>query len=123
MSRIADIFPSPDREVPEPDEIAVARQVVARFDPHLALEDGFILRNECEFRYRRIPYSLDRRLNRFCDRKLRYDQGDVFVVVGRVNAGKLEAFRRQVETAFPDLASRLQSEGVAGEPAGISLAR
>lgn len=109
LSRIADVYPSPGRTAAEADEVAVARRVVARFDPHLALdEEGFILRAECEFRYRRIPYSLDRRLNRFCDRKLRYDEGDVFVVIGRVRPEKLEAFRRQVETACPDLVSHLR---------------
>jgi hypothetical protein len=109
LSRIADIYPSPDRTAAEADEVAVARRVAARFDSHLALdEEGFILHGECEFRYRRIPYSLDRRLNRFCDRKLRYDEGDVFVVVGRVRPEKLETFCRQVETSCPDLVSHLR---------------
>jgi len=123
LSRIADLYPSPDRTAADADEVAVARRVAARFDPHLALdEEGFILRGECEFRYRRPPYSLDRRLNRFCDRKLRSEEGDVFVAVGRVRPEKLEDFRRQVETACPDLLGHLRGAAAAGGNVEESLA-
>jgi hypothetical protein len=111
MARVADLFPSPEREATEPDRVRVARQVVARFDPHLPLDERtFVLRGECEFRYRRIPYSRDRRLNRFCDRRLRYDDGDVFVVVGQVVPRRLERFLRQVRQAYPDLGAALDGQ-------------
>ena len=93
MRRFADIVPSPSRATPAADEIEAARHVVARFDAHIPLdEERLVLRNECRFRYRRLPLSRDRALNRFCLRELRYDEGDVFVVVGRVAPEKLERF-------------------------------
>lgn len=108
LSRIAEICPGPERPQPAAGELAIARAVVARFDPHLALEEEhLILRGECEFRYRRTPYSPDRRLNRFCDRHLRSDEGDVFVVVGRIRPDRLAGFFDQVEAAFPRLLASL----------------
>ncbi|MBV9427094.1 MAG: hypothetical protein JO084_05195 [Bradyrhizobiaceae bacterium] len=93
IQQIADMFPSPGREVPREDELRVARAVVARFDPHVGFEPAsFILRNECEFRYRRMPASLDRNLTRFCCERLRHDEGDVFVVVGTVNPDRLGSY-------------------------------
>lgn len=110
MSRLSELFPGPDRQAPTAEEQRVARQVAQRFDGHLELDDRtFILRNECEFRYRRLPKSLDRRLNRFCERSLRYDQGDVFVAVGRAERAKVEAFLGQVRAAFGDLLAALES--------------
>jgi hypothetical protein len=110
MSRLSELFPGPDRQAPTDEEQRVARRVAQRFDGHLDFDDRtFILRNECEFRYRRLPRSLDRRLNRFCDRSLRYDQGDVFVVVGRADQAKVEAFLDQVREAFGDLLATFES--------------
>jgi acetylornithine deacetylase/succinyl-diaminopimelate desuccinylase-like protein len=42
-----------------------------------------VLREECDFFHRRIPYSTDRAVNRLCDERLRYAAGDTFVLVGR----------------------------------------
>jgi len=110
MSRLASIYPSPDRDAPEPEETSIARRVVERFDAHLALDDtGFVLRKECEFRYRRLPLSPDRRLNRFCTERLNYDEGDVFVVVGRVEPEKMAAFARQVTSTHAELVARFES--------------
>jgi hypothetical protein len=93
MLRFADIVPSPSRAWPTADELNIARLVAARFDRHIPLDEArLILRNECNFRYRRVPLSRDRALNRFCLSALRYEEGDVFVVVGRVNSVKLERF-------------------------------
>jgi hypothetical protein len=111
ISRLSDLYPHPDRRSPTPEERAVARRVARRFDGHLALdEERFILRNECEFRYRRIPYGFDRRLNRFCERSLRYDEGDVFVVVGRADRAKVEAFLTQVREVFGGWLTALDRE-------------
>jgi hypothetical protein len=67
--------------------------VLARFDPEIPFDDtGFILREECLFRYRKLPLSLDRRLTEFCTQRLRIDSGDVFMVVGTVRPEKLLPF-------------------------------
>ena len=93
MQRIAEVYPSPDRAVPRREEQAVARAVLARFDPEIPFDDvGFILREECLFRYRKLPVSLDRRLTQFCTERLRIESGDVFMVVGTVRPEKLLPF-------------------------------
>jgi hypothetical protein len=93
MQRIAEVYPCPDRAVPRPEEQAIARAVLARFDPEIPFDDtGFILREECLFRYRKLPLSLDRRLTQFCTQRLRIDSGDVFMVVGTVRPEKLTAY-------------------------------
>lgn len=108
MSQIADVYPSLERNPPGRKELGVAIRVAQRFDAHLSLEHGsFILRNECEFRYKRLPYSPNRQINRFCDEELRYDQGDVFVLVGRVNADKINNFCHRVEQLHPNLVTAL----------------
>lgn len=108
LSRVAAIYPSPDRDAPDADERAVAERVADRFDPHLAFDAAtFVLRRECEFRYARMPWSVDRRLNRFCRERLDIDAGDVFVVVGRVVPAKVEQFTSHVDRAFPELMGAL----------------
>ncbi|WP_027584358.1 hypothetical protein [Bradyrhizobium sp. Ai1a-2] len=103
MQQVADIFPSPTRIHPRPDEIDVARAVIARFDPDVSFDAAtFVLRNECEFRYRRMPLSLDRRITRMCAERLRYEQGDVFVVVGAVNAERLGRFLERQKREFQE---------------------
>jgi len=93
MQRIAEVYPCPDRAVPRPEEQAVARAVLARFDPEIPFDDiGFILREECLFRYRKLPMSLDRRLTQFCTERLRIESGDVFMAVGTVRPEKLLPF-------------------------------
>lgn len=101
MQRIAAVYPSPDRAVPRPEEQAVARAVLARFDPEIPFDDvGFILREECLFRYRKLPVSLDRRLTRFCTARLRIESGDVFMVVGTVRPEKLLPFVERQRELF-----------------------
>ncbi len=108
MRRIADIFPAPERVAPRPDELKVARAVLARFDPHIEFEPaGFVLRNECEFRYRRTPVSFDRRLTNFCAERLRYEEGDVFVVVGTVRQDRLRQFVDRQRRLHPELMNAL----------------
>jgi hypothetical protein len=108
MRNLGDSYPSPDRTGPGLDEIKVARHVTARFDPGITFdEEAFILRNECKFRYRRIPYSPDRKLNHFCDQKLRYNEGDVFVMVGRISPERLQSFLDRIQEAYPDLMNLL----------------
>lgn len=116
MQRLADVFPSPDRAEPSADEVHIAEAVVGRFDPELPLDPGLVLREECLFRYRSIPYSLDRRLNRLCDERLRYDQGDVFVAVGRVEAARLAKLFARVESNYPEEVRRLGAHVWTGEP-------
>ena len=110
LDNLFSIFPSPLRIHPESAELSVAQSVVERFDPHLTLEpETFVLRNECSFSYRRRPRSLQREWNAYCERVLRYDAGDVFVAVGRANAGRLDPFFREVEVRYPDLMTALET--------------
>lgn len=101
MQRIAEVYPSPDRAVPHPEEQAVARAVLARFDAEIPFDDvGFILREECLFRYRKLPVSLDRRLTQFCINRLRIEKGDVFLVVGTVRSERLLPFIERQRNLF-----------------------
>lgn len=101
VQRIAEIYPSPDRAVPHPEERAVARAVLARFDAEIPFDDvGFILREECLFRYRKLPASLDRRLTRYCAERLRIERGDVFLVVGTVRLERLLPFIERQRDLF-----------------------
>jgi hypothetical protein len=110
MSRVGSIYPSPDRLTAEPDEIAIARHVAARLDPHLAFDEGgFVLRKECEFRYQRLPISQDRRLNQFCIDRLNHDDGDVFVVVGRADPNKIARFSARVMERYPAMVTSFES--------------
>jgi hypothetical protein len=104
------IFPSPRRMQPDPVEVAVAHAVVDRFDPNLTLEDKtFVLRDECQFFYRKWPRSTNREWNAYCQHALRFSAGDVFVAVGRATPDRLEPFCRDVETRYPELAAVLDS--------------
>lgn len=108
MQRVAELYPSPDRNAPRADELRVARAVLARFDPEIPFDEtGFVLRNECEFRYRRMPASLDRRLTRFCADRLRFEEGDVFMVVGTVDADRLTRFLDRQRAQHPELLQAL----------------
>jgi len=108
IQRVADLFPSPDRAAPRADEREIAEQVLARFDPHTLFDtESFILRSECEFRYRRAPLSLDRRLTHFCNERLRYNEGDVFLAVGTVRQSKLSQFLEQQRRVNADLLDTL----------------
>lgn len=118
MQRIAGLYPSPERTAPRPDEARVARAVLARFDPDVAFEPAtFVLRHECEFRYRRLPASTDRHLTRLCAEQLRFDEGDAFVVVGTVVADRLTDYlARQRALHGPLLATVLAAIDGAPSP-------
>jgi hypothetical protein len=121
MQRIADIYPSPDRSLPNAEEQAVARAVRARFDPEIPFDEvSFILSEECAFRYRKLPASLDRRLTQFCTERLRYERGDVFVVVGTVRPDLLLPFIQRQRALVRDLTDVLLAPVLASE--GVSLA-
>ena len=104
LHRFADMVPSPYRAI-GPDHVGVARHVVARFDPHLELEeDTLILRGEADFHYRDFPLSTDRKINQFCQEQLDYGRGDVFVGVGRVPPARVHAVLRRIRSVYPALA-------------------
>jgi hypothetical protein len=115
---ISALYPAPNTVIP-PAIRRVARAVVHRFDDHLELEENsLILRNECQFFYKKIPYSANRSLNAFCDSQLRYDQGDVFVLVGRVVPERVTRYMHRVEQLygplFADLHAILRGRGYLG---------
>lgn len=100
--------PSPDRPTPDPVRIQIARRVVERFDPELELEsDTMALRDECRFFYKRLPYGPDPFINAFCDAQLRYDRGDVFVVVGQADPSRLDPLVTAAAEANPKLLADL----------------
>lgn len=122
MRRIAEIYPSPDRSAPLPEEQAVARAVLARFDPDIPFNDiDFILREECAFRYRKFPVSLDRRLTQFCAERLRFERGDVFIVVGTVRPDRLLSFIERQRTLIGELTDTLFERVLA--PSDVRLPR
>jgi hypothetical protein len=128
LANVSDLYPAPGVDTPAPDLVEVARRVVDRFDPHIPFDpESFILRNECEFFYRNIPYSANRTINDFCDSRLRYGDGDTFVLVGRARPQAVGRMLAAAERGHPDLfqtlrdalrtAPRLAEARVAG-PAG-----
>ena len=83
ISKIARLYPNGE-EVPPDNVKDVARRVVAKYDPHLTLEtDTLILRNECDFFYKDVPYVSDPKINGLFDRMLDIAAGDVFVNVAK----------------------------------------
>lgn len=100
LARLADIHPN-GRESAPPDVQDVARTVVAKYDPHISLEgDNLILRKECAFFYKRLPYVADPRVNHLFDSRLDIQRGDVFVNVGKSDVATavsvIERYRRRV---------------------------
>jgi hypothetical protein len=90
FDHLFELYPSPDRAAPV-EVVDIAQAVVDRFDPQVTLErDTLVLRGQATFFARHRPYGRDERMNAFCDRALRYDHGDVFVVVGRVVPARIE---------------------------------
>lgn len=101
LARLGHVYPNDD-EAPPADVRRVARAVVARYDPGMALnEEGLILRGECAFFYKRVPYVADRRINALFDTRLDIAGGDVFVNVGKTDAGAardaIDRYRRRIE--------------------------
>ena len=107
LHKLFETYPGPGRR-PDEQIKRIARAVVERFDPHLPLdEEELTLRGEANFFYRRIPYSTDREINQFCDTHLKYDAGDVFVVVGRVIPERLQPYQAAMQVRYPELFSAL----------------
>jgi hypothetical protein len=123
LAQVSDLYPAPGRPAPDPDRVAVARRILDRFDPDVAFDpESFVLRNECQFFYRKIPYSTDRQINDYCDARLRYAEGDTFMLVGRVRKERIRRFVRATESAHPDLLYALRTElQAAGWGAGETL--
>lgn len=122
LSRLFDVYPSPHRATPDPDMVEVAKQVAARFDGEIPFDaQSFVLRNECKFFYKHTPYSSDRKINEFCDSTLRYDQGDVFVMVGRVIPNVVKRYVNRVQKHHPELFAALRAgvlpQGTTAPPA------
>ena len=70
----------------------VARVVAARYDPHIPLDAArLVLRNECDFFYRQVPYVADSQINALFDSELDIAGGDVFVNVGKTDAASARA--------------------------------
>lgn len=104
LARVSELYPAPGAAPPPLGVVEVARQVVARFDPQIPFDpDDFVLRGECDFFYRTIPYSLNRSINAFCDQRLRYSEGDTFVLVGRARQDAINRVIGAVERNHPDL--------------------
>jgi hypothetical protein len=95
LRRVSTLYPSPGLAAPDEHMVEVAADVMATFEPDVAFDpSSFVLRNEAEFGYRRMPNSTDSLLNELCASTLRYDQGDTFIVVGRVRQTDAERFVR-----------------------------
>ena len=110
LTRFADVYPSPYRSEPDAEMTAVARLMIERFDPDIAFDPkSFVLRNECEFFYDRIPYSANRAINSFCDDHLRYGEGDVFAVVGRCLPQEIDGYVTRTSRRHPELCEALRS--------------
>jgi hypothetical protein len=109
LSRVSDLHPAPGRGAPGPRTVEVARRVHACFDPDIRLDPStLVLREECGFGYRTIPYSTDQEINRFCDARLRYAAGDTFLLVGRVRPEVVAGFVSWLERRDPELLAALR---------------
>lgn len=108
LDRLFCIYPSPSRDVANPEESAIAHAVLERFDAHLVLEEpSFVIRNECDFFYRREPLSHSAMWNEYCHRVLRADEGDVFLAVGRALPERLVPFFSSLQQCYPELTTSL----------------
>ncbi|OIQ31591.1 MAG: hypothetical protein BM562_06990 [Alphaproteobacteria bacterium MedPE-SWcel] len=108
MSRIAPVHPD-GKTSPPGDVVAVARQVVAKYDPHLALDPrNLTLRGECDFFYREMPYVADKAVNALFDSMLDVPAGDVFVNVARSTVadalGRIDRYRRRFAQSLKETA-------------------
>jgi hypothetical protein len=101
LARLGHVYPN-DGETPPEDVRQAARAVTSKYDPGMELdEDGLVLRGECAFFYKNVPYVADRRINALFDARLDMALGDVFVNVGktRVDAARdaIDRYRRRIE--------------------------
>jgi hypothetical protein len=123
---VTDLYPAPGREAPDARAVAIATMITERYDPHIAFDPRtFVLREECEFFYRRIPYSTNREINAYCDSRLRYAAGDTFVLVGQVRTEAISRFVTGCRRAYPDLYLALQAKlrGRPGVPGRLPRTR
>lgn len=103
FSALFEVWPNETENIPH-DVSEVADAVVERFDPEVRfVRDKMILRNECSFFYKKIPYSLNRKVNRFCDSQLNYEAGDVFVVVGKLVLDRANRYIESIMKLYPEL--------------------
>ncbi|MER9680388.1 hypothetical protein NKJ23_13795 [Mesorhizobium sp. M0184] len=103
LTRLAKVYPD-GRSTPPDDVREVARVVAARYDPHIPLDaDRLVLRNECDFFYRQVPYVADSRVNALFDSELDIAAGDVFVNVGKTDAGSARAAVERYRGRFPKM--------------------
>ena len=120
VARVSDLYPSPFRAAPDPRMVSIARAVVDRFDADVAFdEQSFVLRNECRFFYKKLPRTGDARINRYCDARLRYEEGDAFVLVGRCDARALERYMERVVARYPALCRSLEAAVKVANPTEI----
>ncbi|HUZ26418.1 MAG TPA: hypothetical protein VMV07_21905 [Streptosporangiaceae bacterium] len=109
LAGVSSLHPAPGSGDPAPDFVEVAERVVGRFDPDVPFDRRtFVLRNECQFFYRRIPYSLDQGINELCDQRLRYGEGDTFMAVGQIRAHAVTRFVRAIEDGHSALFTALR---------------
>jgi hypothetical protein len=117
LGAISDLYPAPDRAAPDADMVRVGRHIIERYEPDVTFDPkSFVLRNECLFGYRKMPYSADRRLNAYCDARLRYEEGDTFMLVGRVKQEAVLSLIDGVARAHAELFQRARSGLVASHP-------
>jgi hypothetical protein len=75
-----------------------------------------VLRNECLFGYRTIPYSTDSRVNAYCDGRLRYQEGDTFLLVGRARPEAVQAFIERSYESRPALMREMRAALITAHP-------
>lgn len=119
LRRVSTLYPSPDLAAPDEHMVEVAADVMATFEPDVTFDPtSFVLRNEAQFSYRKLPNSIDRELNELCASMLRYDEGDTFIAVGRVRPADAERFMRSAARIgggmWDTLRAALRTDPVAG---------
>lgn len=104
LAAVSELQPAPGRPPPDARTLEVARVVHERFDPEIELDRRtLVLREECEFFYRKVPYGTSREINQFCDSRLRYAAGDTFLAVGRVDPQVIDRLVEVVQRRDPVL--------------------
>jgi hypothetical protein len=117
LGRVSDMFPGPDATVPDHAMIDLGSHVIDRFEPTVTFDPAsFVLRNECLFGYRTIPYSTDSRVNAYCDGRLRYQEGDTFLLVGRARPEAVQAFIERSYESRPALMREMRAALITAHP-------
>lgn len=104
LGRLAKVYPD-GGTAPPADVREIARIVAAKYDPHVEFDaERLVLRNECDFFYKELPYVADASLNALFDRELNLRGGDVFLSVAKCRAGEAgaaaERYRRRLSTTM-----------------------